>query len=358
MNNSSWHLTYDAGKPRIRRKRNGKWETYPAKKFRDFTQEQLNDLVIRLNNKSPEEARIRAKLDLDHAYISPNLLFQYFEHLCQEIPSQKNARRNFGYLQRHVLGFFVKTHKIRDPQNWHKAQDRWAKYLTERKLSGAAIRQIVIEANRFVAWLHKERPDEVPPLKFQPINRARMKYLEAQRELDGEVKERKIVQESDWKKIVKTCPAELAPFIQLGANYGLRRAESLGVTPDALRKGYLVISKQYVGSDQYRPLKGRDHRKIPHWFSGPALAYEWIEAAQKLLMHPDTLTHKWADLMQKLGMDYDFHDLRHTFITKAIRQYAPRDVQLAAGHKNMETTMRYSHDDRALDDEPFDPKAA
>jgi integrase len=60
--------------------------------------------------------------------------------------------------------------------------------------------------------------------------------------------------------------------------------------------------------------------------------------------------------MDELDFNYDFHDLRHTFITKAISAYPPRDVQLAAGHKSIETTMRYAHDNRNLDDEVFNPE--
>ena len=62
--------------------------------------------------------------------------------------------------------------------------------------------------------------------------------------------------------------------------------------------------------------------------------------------------------MRELDYDYDFHDIRHTWITKAIRlpNVEPRDVQLAAGHKNIETTMGcYLHDDRIFGDEPYVP---
>ena len=62
--------------------------------------------------------------------------------------------------------------------------------------------------------------------------------------------------------------------------------------------------------------------------------------------------------MRKLKFTYDFHALRHTFITKALGAgHTARDVQLAAGHKNIETTMRYAHDHRTMDDEIFTPAA-
>ena len=74
-------------------------------------------------------------------------------------------------------------------------------------------------------------------------------------------------------------------------------------------------------------------------------------------MHPDTLSDRWTELMEQLKLTYTLHDLRHTWITKSIRKkkVVPRDVQLAAGHKNIETTMGYLHDDREFDDDIYVP---
>ena len=62
--------------------------------------------------------------------------------------------------------------------------------------------------------------------------------------------------------------------------------------------------------------------------------------------------------MIKLDLPYKIHDLRHTFITKAVRIHAPRDVQLAVGHKDLRITMGYLRDDRDLSDEEFEPDEA
>jgi integrase len=75
-------------------------------------------------------------------------------------------------------------------------------------------------------------------------------------------------------------------------------------------------------------------------------------------MHPDVLSHRWISLMEKLGLDYTFHELRHTFITRARAQYNAREVQLAAGHANITTTERYSHDHRKFDERVFEIKEA
>ena len=99
---------------------------------------------------------------------------------------------------------------------------------------------------------------------------------------------------------------------------------------------------------------------------------------QDNLKHPDSLTDEWAAFIKKverglkeeaknngknpknISFDYTYHDLRHTWITRAVRLKGKdlshmRDVQLAAGHENIETTMRYLKDDREFSEEIYSP---
>ncbi len=61
--------------------------------------------------------------------------------------------------------------------------------------------------------------------------------------------------------------------------------------------------------------------------------------------------------MRGLKLDYDIHDIRHSWTTRAVRvkKLHIRDVQLAAGHENIETTMGYLQDDRVFEEVPFIP---
>lgn len=61
------------------------------------------------------------------------------------------------------------------------------------------------------------------------------------------------------------------------------------------------------------------------------------------------------DPKKKIGAIYESHDFRRTFITKALRLYAPIDIQKAVGHASLSTTMGYAMDDRNHDSETFDP---
>jgi integrase len=78
-----------------------------------------------------------------------------------------------------------------------------------------------------------------------------------------------------------------------------------------------------------------------------------IKEAQNHRVHPDTLGMYFAALMKKLKLPYQMHDLRRTFITKVLELNSPKQVMLAVGHANIETTMKYIRDDRAMDDSIF-----
>jgi len=60
-------------------------------------------------------------------------------------------------------------------------------------------------------------------------------------------------------------------------------------------------------------------------------------------------------MLKELELSFQFHDLRRSFITKAVRVHNIVDVQRAAGHYDIKTTMVYVQDDRKMDDELFIP---
>jgi integrase len=377
----------DRSIPRVRRwviYPDGKkvYERYAVKKYAHLrgNLKELQNFVIRLNGEDPAERRAKLAIKFKHAYISPELLNEYLEHVLTQVPSRKHALNEFSNIQRYFFGFFIVKMNMADPLKWHRHQNVWAKALLN-KIDGddiffeekwrlfpkdevrgeKTLRAIVNGANRFMAFLHQRRPDEVPPLRFNPITRAGYKELEARRRMNGETVDRKFIKDEDWKIISKEMPEDIAPWIWLSYYYGLRRSESMAIDPTCIRKDCLKAVRQLTSLPEphrpgYGPLKGRKERRIPHWFCEPMIAYNWVSKIGPL-MHPDTFSKRWTEYMSKLGFDYDIHDIRHTWTTKAIRlkEVVPRDVQLAAGHESIETTMGYLHDDRVFGDEVFNP---
>jgi integrase len=348
----------------IRRWNGKRYERLPVGKYKRIREDHaaLSEFVTRLN--ASAEAKARKSVEIKHAFISPALLERYQLHLTAQIPSAQGARQEYSYLYRYFLLFFIGKLNLQNPLDWYRAHKiEWASYLLSKECPASAKskRDIVIAANRFIEWLHEERPEEVPPLTFKPLTKARYEELEAQRELDGKKKETKYIPPAHWQKIDEALTADIAPHVRLLYHYGLRRNEGLGLKPGDVRNNYLLVERQQPRLSVYTPVKGRLKRKVPHWFCKAAEAYGWIDKAEH--MHPRTLSSRFEEVIRELQKKgkfkahYTLHDLRHTFVTRALREQAPVDVQHAVGHKNILTTMGYQHDDRQLGDAPFKPAA-
>ncbi len=343
---AKWILINEKGKLRIRKDSGPR---YPLNKYKDLIDKrELEDLVIRLNGKDPVEERARGPVEFKHAFINSNLLDDYKLYLESQIPTKKDAGTMLGYLMK-TLNYFIGVLNLSNPSDWHKRQHIWAKHLLSTKYSKKTLKSIVYELNRFIKYLHQQRPEEVIPLKFEPLSKATLKLHEAKRT----PRQNMYITEDDFKKLQKILKGDaLYPVLMLACCYGLRRNEVLGLRLEDVRKDFLRIERQYGD----RPLKGRYNRKVPHWFCTAAQAYHWIEILPKL--HPDTVTAKFTALMQEHKLPkYILHDTRRTFITKSSRKVTPTDLRLAVGHTNLETTSKYYlMDDRELGDEPFKPK--
>lgn len=360
---AAWHLTFNNGKPRIRRIVAGEWETYPRSKYLEIAEdrEALKDLVIRLNNKSPEAVKLRAKIEIRHAFISPALLERYYDWLSKKMPHRRNARRNWGYVLRHVLGYFVQTRQFADPVSWKKNELDWKEYLAGEKLAGPTIKQIVVEANRFLAWLHAERPEEVKPIRLEPFDRYLMRDHEAQRAARGDVNHSQHIKRETVDSIMgKVRDERLKVAVFLAHRYGLREAEVVGLIPKDVRKFTVNVERQLLALPAegavYGPLKGKDMRprQVSHWWADAHETLKAVKTLHQSLITPGYLCKLWAEEMRRLDYDYRFHDLRHGFATDSIRKYGHRDTQLALGHKHAATTDRYAHDDRELDNAPLE----
>ena len=340
-----------------------KLERLPTSKYRSFRDDEaeLQKFVIRLNEQIDPEQRTKAVVEIKHAFISPELLDQYKDFLLIQIPNRAKATNEYHYLVTYFLNFFIGKLGLANPLDWHLChKTRWATYLVSKEApsSGSTKKAIVAAANRFILWLHERRPGEVPPLKFTPLSKAKYKEIEAKRILNKEARETKMIKDEHWAIIRTKLPDSIRAFVMISYHYGLRRAESLGLQLEDVREGFLSVERQLESFTDdipvYGPPKGREARKVPHWNNTATDVYNWIKEIQ--LMHPDTLSARWAELMRKLKLDYTHHDLRHTWVTKALRKQAvARDVQLAAGHKDLRTTMGYAHDDRTLSDRKFIP---
>jgi integrase len=398
----SWTLSHEKqrgkDKPVIRRwvtLPDGKtvYERYPAALYRAFLDnpDELEKLVIRLNGAVPEDLKRKQRLIINHAYIDDGLLAKYLDTLRARLPSEAQVTKEYHYLRKYFLHFFINRMGLANPLEWHLNQELWCWALLnkfpENKKSVAekyrvwktpdhlpsekTITEIIQSANRFMAWLHQRRPLDAKALVFEPVSKAQKRDLRETRRRLAVTEDGVFIPDTDWEEIKKNLPSEIRPFVMLAYYYGLRRAETLGVREEDVMEDHLKVRRQldglersndkegsHFGRPNYENTKGRMARKVPNWFCEADDAYEWISEIfeKKLIVHQSTLSHWWHDLMKTLGMDYGMHDLRHTWTTKAVMKHPIADVMLAAGHENMETTMGYFHDSRELSEKRFVPR--
>lgn len=349
---SKWSLFRESGVWVIRRWEGGKYKRLSVRQYRHIrdNEAELKAFVIRLNAPFNTREAVRFK----HAFISPELLEEYREYLLSQLPTERNARCQFYYLVEYFLNYFIGELNLADPRQWaaiHKT--KWATFLLSDKAppSPSVKKKIIQEANRFMEWLAERRPDEVVAIKFRPFSKAKVRKLDSTRRL--ETKRERFISDEEWAEIKKKLPADIRAAVCLCYLFGLRRSEVLALKPEDVYDDYIWIDKQMLKPGEYSVPKGREPRGVPYWFSSPEEAYELVSALK--IMSPDTLAKK---LREKVTRKFKLHDLRHTFITKALRLKLPGEVQEVVGHQDLSTTSRYAHKATKYSSKRFSPKTA
>lgn len=372
--------------PRIRRtliKANGrkKIESHPIKLWRHLLSQnpqELEDYVIRLNNKDPKIERIKNKLDFNHAFIKPEFLDEYQNiYLRNAIPSEKEAAKLVFYLKNYALNYFIGKLSLASPLDWKAKESNWGLALLnkhkdedpcvfndKKNKSVKVLKLTIYELNRFMRFLHTKHPD-IPPIIFEPLSRAVLKKYHADLEMKDTVRRTKYIPREHWEKLEKNLPQEWGCLVRLSYYYGLRRNEAYGLQLSDLRNDYLAIDRQLekinISGKKYAPLKSRKTRKVPHWFLEPEKTYTLIQQIQKLTLHQDSISHSFINLCLKLELPrYTLHDLRRSFITNCVnKNLKQEDVRLAVGHVDGATTYKYYViDSRRFSDEIYEPKGA
>ncbi|RYZ86775.1 MAG: hypothetical protein EOP04_13160 [Proteobacteria bacterium] len=293
----------------------------------------------------------------------------------------------FMYLNQYGLDFFIRKLGLANPLDWHREQDSWARYLLNKQtdtlddgkrildegdlFSSKVIRQIFFELNRFLSYLHRKRPTEVPPLLMQPFPKksAALKENDARRLLLEEVRESKYIRNDCLARLFIEMDRREMPWrhaVHLMYSHGLRRNEALGALRLDVRKEYLSVERQLafyggatVGKATHKPVKDRERRKVPHWAEAPKETVFHIERAAEVTLHPDTISKAFSEFSEEiLGIRYHLHDLRRTWVTNMLRNHTHEEVRLAAGHAHISTTLNhYVQDSRELADEVWQEEA-
>ncbi len=329
---------------------------HPAEAYKHLTNEsEFKAFVNRLNHKDERDEKAKKAIEIKTAFIPVAYLEEFKERIEAEIPNAKDANYLLRLLHSRSLDLFVNVYRLPDPTSWAENQVKWGMYLQTIQLSAKTIRSIVQITNRFLQFLHQKNPREIPKIELKPISKARFKELDAKRLLNDDEHVGQYIKEAHWEIIREKLPPDIRPFVLLMYYYGLRRSESLTVRLEDIRTSHLSVERQYRSKELIGPLKGRTKRKTPHWMVIPETTYTIINSIEAQ-MHPDTLGYKWNAFINKIDMTYELHDLRRTFITRALDEQKAQAVQFAVGHTNITTTMKYQRDNRELEDAVFKPK--
>lgn len=356
---SKWYLSNGQIRRYVLDDKN-KWQRMPKAKYRNVAD--LASFVARENHRYESQlAAAKAAYDFKHLFISQALLDEFEALLAAEIPNRNVAVSMYNYLRRHCLHWFINQLGCPDPLDWKLHESAWGLALLckneqlpiwSKPVHPDTVAKHVQVLNRFLRFLNQRMPKEVPVIVLQPISKAQMRLYKAEHATPvGQ-----LVSDADWLTIERDIDKTILPLVQLGYYYGLRQAECLGeliVYEDALE----IVSQLAAYTDgiaHYAPLKNRSKREVPHWFTTAPRVHAIVAA--RVTMHSDTFGKWFASEMERLKMSYGLHDLRRSFITRAFRiGQLPTDIRLAAGHANLETTMRYAQDDRGLQRKRYVP---
>ena len=88
---------------------------------------------------------------------------------------------------------------------------------------------------------------------------------------------------------------------------------------------------------------GEDRMFYGYKVDGDSPVFRNTHTGEALL--PNTITHEYAKIAKRIGLNTKFHDLRHTHATMLLKQGVnPKIVQERLGHSSIGITMDiYSH---------------
>lgn len=385
--------------------------------------EELNRFCFKLNGKKMgrkwEQDTAYELILKDSPWITKQLKDDFRKYLFGVISNEKDASDLYMNLCRRVLKFFINQMEIKDPSLWKSAEFEWGQALMNEKVtnktriwedpnfrpSESTLNKIVQVANRFLKFVYKKENEATSnkAVVLTPFTKTQMKTYLGRMVLEGihpdpdNLEGKYFMSEVNFNILLKHlrrgrdhstyCNVDdISPYVSMCYFYGLRRSEAMALTLDNVKNGFLSVEAQALKLKnhftQYETgiLKGKNKRKTPHWFISNYDCYSIISlytAKGSRVMHPDTFTALFTKAIKEINLeskfrddfgnpikiDFTLHDLRRTFITRALRlvneskdnSLAPVDVQLAVGHKDINTTLAYQMDDRALDERTFKP---
>lgn len=199
--------------------------------------------------------------------------------------------------------------------------DGWYKAQGAKGIKGSTINRKLVNIHQVLKYaLDRDWIVKLPVLKWNQESEGRIRWLEPH-------------EEAQMFSLLSEEP-EVARFIRLLIETGMRRGELLALQPANIQGRWLRIWKNKTKTPRSVPLNDNAMQALDG-FSG------WS-------IDENDLRRVWDNLRTKMGLQDDpefvLHTLRHTTATRLLKK--TRDitkVQKLLGHKKLQTTMRYAH---------------
>lgn len=146
--------------------------------------------------------------------------------------------------------------------------------------------------------------------------------------------------------LADSCREHLRSMMILTINTGLREMELFTLRPEHVDLNIIHVKDTKSGEDREVPINAAARELLIRQLSRAREARDkYLFTNPKTGKHYTTIKTAWATACRLAGItNLRWHDLRHTFGTRAIENGASLpDLQKVMGHRRIETTMQYVH---------------
>ena len=150
----------------------------------------------------------------------------------------------------------------------------------------------------------------------------------------------KVIKDSDWDLIMDSNVSdEWKDIFRLYRDIGARRNE---VIFGRVEGTFLIVDAQNSKSGLEKEIQ-LTHKQICVVLDIQNNRDEYINSGKNITNYVNTFTKVFKKVCDRLGLDYNFHCLRHTFAVR--RYYETKDIYLVSkelGHTSVLTTEKYA----------------
>jgi integrase len=318
-------------------------QNFPKRKLSLNNISDLRKILIELN----KDRKIQKKKEPIHKEeIIRNFIKREMIEFLKDLENQgvhSHQRRIIeNNLEDRFLSFFFKKNEL-NFSTWPNFNNEIQKSLIDKNYSYSVIKNILSSGSRFLKFLHRNKtPNIFEHYRFSlsPQNKKLLK---------SKIRKPNILSPSDQKTIESLLSEEFRPIYYIGLNYGLRLSEIRGLELDDVRQSCLMIERQKSERGKIKQPKCEKSRQVPHWNISPSLLYNLISQIKSSNLKDPLRSNSFLSFIRKLKSEglishnYRIHDLRHTFISEAVRTHDLLSVRDAAGHSDISMTNKYLH---------------